>query len=116
MRPFAVYPNGTVCTPPIINEIGTARDGLAMNGMTHLRRNDGFVLITDSLVSGVWKFDINNGKYELIIKDASMTRPANRTEFAAFGINGLRVQDDTLFYCNSGAQTFWKMHLSNQTL
>ncbi|KAI4274290.1 MAG: hypothetical protein L6R38_006140 [Xanthoria sp. 2 TBL-2021] len=92
MRPFAVYPNGTVCTPPIINEIGTARDGLAMNGMTHLRRNDGFVLITDSLVSGVWKFDINNGKYELIIKDASMTRPANRTEFAAFGINGLRLR------------------------
>ncbi|KAL8757772.1 MAG: hypothetical protein Q9199_001984 [Rusavskia elegans] len=37
--------------------------------------------------------------------------PTNRTEFTAFGINGLRVQNNMLFYCNSGAQTLRKMQL-----
>ncbi|KAI4242399.1 MAG: hypothetical protein L6R42_011027 [Xanthoria sp. 1 TBL-2021] len=96
---------------PIINEIGTVREGLAMNEITHSRRNDGFVLISDSLIGGVWKFDINTGKHELVIKDASLAGPTNRTELTAFGINGLRVQNDMLSYCNSGAQTFWKMQL-----
>ncbi|KAL8840869.1 MAG: hypothetical protein Q9170_001133 [Blastenia crenularia] len=111
MHPFINSPNGTTCATPIIKEVGRVHEGIAMNGMTHIHQSDDFVLISDSLVGGVWKVHIKTGKHELVIKDASMDGPANETDFSAYGINGLRVKNNVLFYCNSGAQTFWKMPL-----
>ena len=110
MRPFRILPNGTILTPPSIEEI-TGVPG-ALNGMTRIHRSDNFVLSSDSLLGGVWKINVETGKSEVIIKDPSMAGPPNKTEFAAFGINGLRVQNETLFYCNSGAQKFYQMPAS----
>lgn len=110
MNAFAVSDNAkTIRIPPSIKEVGRVREGVAMNGMTQLRRGDDFVLISDSLVGGVWKFCVKTGEYELVVRDTSMAGPANKTQFAAFGINGLRVWDGVLYYCNSGKQEFWKM-------
>ena len=41
-----------------------------------------------------------------------MAGDPNKTEYAAYGINGLWTQNNTLFYCNSGQQTFYKMPVS----
>ena len=112
MRQFLVLPDGNIFTPPAIKEIGTLPSALLLNGMTRLRSTDNFVLISDTLLGGVWKFYVDTGKSQLIIKDPSMSGPPNQTAFAAFGINGLRAQNGTLFYCNSGAQTFYKMPVS----
>ncbi|KAG7007390.1 hypothetical protein G7Y79_00010g028910 [Physcia stellaris] len=88
---------------------GVLGSALLPNGMTCIRRSDDFVLIADTILGGVWKFNVDSGRSQLVIKDPSMAGLPNKTEFAAFGINGLRVQNKTLFYCNSGAQTFYKM-------
>jgi len=109
MRPFVILPNGTIFTPPVIKEIGSTPSALVLNGMTYLDRSDNFVLAADSLLGGVWKFYVDSGRSELIIKDPSMAGPPNKTEYAGYGINGLRTQNGTLFYCNSGAQSFYKM-------
>ncbi|KAI4194338.1 MAG: hypothetical protein LQ350_007829 [Teloschistes chrysophthalmus] len=111
MRYFSILPNGTIATPPKVKEIGSIPSSLGLNGMTHLRKSDRFVLIADTLLGAVWKFDIDTGKYNLMIKDSSMAGPPDKTEFAAYGINGLRAQNRTLFYCNSGVQTFYKMKI-----
>ena len=109
MRGFVALPNGTVFTPPVVREVGVLGSALLLNGMTCVRREDGFVLIADTILGGVWKFDVRSGESKLVIKDPSMAGLPNKREFAAFGINGLRVQNRTLFYCNSGAQRFYKM-------
>ena len=112
MRDFIFLPNGTILTPPIIQEIGTIPAALALNGMTHLRGNHNFILIADSLLGGVWRFHVDTGKSELVIKHPSMAGPLNKIEFAAYGVNGIRAQSDSLFYCNSGAQSFYRMPVS----
>lgn len=112
MRPFTTCPNGTALAPPVIKEIGSIPFALALNGMTYIHRSDKFVLIADTLLGGVWKFDVETGKSDLIIQDSSMEGPKNKTAFAAFGINGLRTQNQTLFYTNSGAQTMYRMPVS----
>jgi len=112
MRDFVILPNGTISTPPQIKKIGSVPSALLLNGMTRLRSNDNFVLIADTLLAGVWRFNIDTGRSDLVIQDPSMAGPANKTEFAAFGINGIRTQNGTLFYCNSGAQSFYKMPVS----
>ena len=112
MRPFVALPNGTIFTPPIVKKIGSTPKAIAPNGMMSLNENDNFILIADSLLGGVWKFNVDTGNAELIIKDASMAGDAKKTEYAAYGINGLRARNNTLFYCNSGQQTFYKMPVS----
>lgn len=109
MRPFLPLPDGTIFTPPVITQIGSIPTAVALNGMTYLRRSDRFVLIADTALGGVWKFHVETGKSDLIIQDPTMKGPANKTSFAGFGINGLRTQNGTLFYTNSGAQTMYKM-------
>ena len=110
MRRFLVLPNGTIYTPPVIKEISNV-PGL-LNGMTYLHRSDNYILSADSHLGGVWKVYVDTGKYELIIRDPSMAGLPNKIQEAALGINGLRTQNDTLFYCNSGAQTFYRMPVS----
>ena len=110
MRGFLILPNGTVFTPPTIKEIGNVLGTL--NGMTYLHRTDNFILSADSVLGGVWKIFVDTGKSELIIKDPSMAGPVNKIQYAGIGINGLRTQNETLFYCNSGAQEFYKMPVS----
>lgn len=112
MRRFFIFPDGTISTPPKIKEIGSIPSSLGLNGMVHLRKSDNFVLIADTLLGAVWKFDVDTGKHNIMIKDSSMAGPSNKTEFAAYGINGLRAQNRTLFYCNSGKQAFYKMRVS----
>jgi len=112
MQGFVILPNGTVSTPPQIKKIGSVPSALLLNGMTRLRRTDNFVLVADALLGGVWRFNIDTGRADLVIHDPSMAGPANKTDFAAFGINGIRTQNGTLFYCNSGAQSFYKMPVS----
>lgn len=112
MRPFAVSRDGSgIRVPPVIKEAGRVREGLVLNGMTQLSRRDGFVLISDTLVGGVWKFYVGTGEYELVVQDESMEGPKGEKDFAAFGINGIRARGGEVFYCNSGRQTFWKMPL-----
>ncbi|KAL8694224.1 MAG: hypothetical protein Q9218_001111 [Villophora microphyllina] len=116
MRRFSILPNGTISTPPLVNEIGSLPSSLGLNGMTYLRKSDKFVLIADTLLGAVWKFDVDTGMYNLTLRDSSMAGPPNKTEFAASGINGVRTQNRTLFYCNSGAQAFYKMPLHEDGL
>ena len=112
MRHALILSNGTIFTPPVIHKVGSIPSAIAVNGMTYINSGDDFVLCSDSLVGGVWKFNVNTGKSDLIIQDPSMAGPPNMTQYAGFGINGLRVQNHTLYYCNSGAQSFYKMPVS----
>lgn len=112
MTDFLILPNGTIFTPPNITEIGTLTDAASINGVTYLDRSDNFLLCADSILGGVWKFNVDTGESEMSIKDDSMAGPANNSSFAGLGINGLRTQNRTLFYCNSGAQAFYKMPVS----
>ena len=112
MRLFLPLPNGTVFTPPVIKEIGKLPPTSSVNGMTHLGKNDDFVLVADTQLGGVWKFDIKNGNASLIIQDLSMKGPPNEISFRAFGINGIRIQNQTLFYTNSGKQTMSRIAVS----
>lgn len=110
MRGFEMCDNGTIVTPATVKEVCEV-PGL-LNGMTSLHTTDLVIFPADTMARGVWRIDIDTGDSEMVIRDASMAGPANRTQFAGLGINGLKARDDTLFYCNSGAQTFWRMPVS----
>ena len=112
VRSMLVLPDGTIFSPPEIKRIGSIPNAKALNGMTYLSQADDFVLIADTELGGVWRFNVWTGSSDLVIKDPTMLGPANKSAFAGFGINGLRTQNQTLFYTNSGAQTMYKLAVS----
>ncbi len=112
MRHFKAGPNSTIIVPPTIAKVADLTSSIALNGMTHLRGIEDFVLISDTLLGGIWKTNVETGLSTLIIKDPTMEGPPNTTAIAAYGINGVRVQGETLFYCNSGQQTLYQMPVS----
>lgn len=109
MRPFIAMPNGTISTPAVIKEVAKLPRSCALNGMTHIREMDDFVLSADTDLGGVWKINVDSGESTFIIEDPTMKGPPNTTSIAAFGINGLRVHNNTLYYTNSGKETLHKM-------
>lgn len=62
MRPFVALPDGTMYTPPKIREVGTIEGAGLTNGMTSLG-SEGFVLVADTALGGVWRVDVRTGKY-----------------------------------------------------
>ncbi len=97
MRSFVALPDGTVHTPPVIKKSGWIPGAAGPNGMTHLRQTDDFVLIAETFLGGVWKFNVVAGQSSLIIQDPSMEGPTNKAQQAGYGINGVRAQNGTLF-------------------
>ena len=109
MRPYRVLPNGTISIPPVIKNVANLTSAGGPNGMTHIRKTDDFVLIAETILGGVWKTNFVTGESTLIIQDPTMKGPPNTTGPAAYGINGVRVHNDTLFYTNSGTQALYRM-------
>ena len=112
MRSFCARPDGVVLTPPVVRAVGSIPSAAELNGMTYLRKSDGFVLVADTILGGVWRFDVESGESKLVIQDVSMAGLPDETSVARFGINGVRVQNDTLFYTNSGKHTMYKIPVS----
>ena len=109
MRRFLVLPNGTVSTPPVVREVAHLPSSVALNGMTHMAEGDDFVLTADSTLGGIWKTNVETGNSTIIIKDPTMNPLPNTVGVAAYAVNGIRVQNNTLYYTNSGAQTLHRM-------
>lgn len=112
MRLFLAFPNGTISTPPIIKEVALLPSSVALNGMTHMAEGDDFVLTADTTIGGIWKTNVETGKSTIIIKDSTMDPLPHTIGVAAYGINGIRIQNSTLYYTNSGAQTLHRMPVS----
>ena len=111
MGPAVVLPNGILSSPPIVKQVATI-PSTGLNGVTHIRNTDDFILTADSQLGGVWKTNVVTGISSLIIQDPTMKGPPNTISIAALGINGVRVQNSTLYYTNSGEQTLHKILVS----
>ncbi|KNG47824.1 six-bladed beta-propeller -like protein [Stemphylium lycopersici] len=70
-----------------------------LNGMTALNRQEGTVLISDSVRGLVWRLNVWTGKYEVVLQDETMV-PAEGTRLV-LGINGIRIFNGYLYYVNA---------------
>ncbi|KAH6618966.1 hypothetical protein C7974DRAFT_297753, partial [Boeremia exigua] len=86
--------SGSKATATLITKIPEAK---FLNGMGAFKTGGSKgLLITDSVVAGIWAVDLDTGATSLALQDDSMLSPAGAT--FAVGIDGFRVKGNNLYY------------------
>ncbi|KAH8692017.1 hypothetical protein BGW36DRAFT_437822 [Talaromyces proteolyticus] len=84
------------------------------NGMTLLNKQDGTILIADSVLGVVWRVNVYTGAYEIVLDD-SLLKPVPGSTFL-FGVNGVHVVDDILYFSNTNQAILAKVPISRNGL
>ncbi|KIW32535.1 uncharacterized protein PV07_04068 [Cladophialophora immunda] len=108
MSGFRQLPTGKVTSLPTPREIAILANATVLNGLTHVDGQDGFVLAADSYAGLIWKVDVATGDVVVAIKDASMDPSPSK----AAGINGLKYQNGSLYYTNTGSNLYYRLAIS----
>ena len=80
------------------------------NGLTLLSKEEGTILIADSIAGVVWRVNVHTGKYYIAI-DHPALKPIP-TAHPAFGVNGLKVVGSDLFFSSTNQGLFGKFPIS----
>jgi len=89
--------------------IATVEGAKALNGLT--KTSSGLLLAADTMVGGVFAFDITKATSSLAIQDASMVGLLG----LPVGINGVRARDTYLYYTSSSLGTLSRMPIDVTT-
>ena len=103
---FSVWSVNMNTAEPTVKLITKIPEAEGLNGATALNGfSTGTVLIADSIAGGIWKVDVNTGAYSKIIENAALNPPTA----TSFGINGLRMSGNSLYFSNSGQGTIGRI-------
>jgi hypothetical protein len=112
-NPPKLYPgSGTIFTadlrakPSVYKTVGTLQESLVLNGLTTWDAKKGIVLVGDSSLGLVQKFDISTGIATNVSRDPLLT--------GSRGVNGLKSHENYLYFTNSAQHIFGRMPLSKE--
>ena len=96
-----------------VSEIEALPEASFLNGMTTLDREQGTVLISDSVLGLVWRLNVWTGKYDVVLEDETM-KPAEGT-LLVLGINGIKIFNGYLYYINALKGFFCRVEINTST-
>ncbi|KAF7617606.1 hypothetical protein AFLA_006522 [Aspergillus flavus NRRL3357] len=101
-------------TEPVVNPINITIPAGTLNGMATL--NDSSLAISDSSLGLIWRVDIEQGTYDIMIRDN--TTATSTALGPNLGVNGIRILDGYLYYGNSPQRSFYRVrvHESGNTV
>jgi sugar lactone lactonase YvrE len=78
--------------------------------------NDHTLLIADSMKGVIWSLDINTGKSVVALDDESLKAGHDeKGNYILSGINGLRIDNDSVYYTNSATGALSKVAIDCKT-
>ncbi|KAK8010190.1 hypothetical protein PG990_009155 [Apiospora arundinis] len=110
---------------PQVRKVTDLPEGGFLNGMVKLQpwacrsekakaaAESKVVLISDSFNGAVWRVDTATGKYEQAIKVPEMD-PVKGAALP-FGVNGIKVMGDYLYWANSDLTTMYRLRINMKT-
>jgi len=104
-----IYKVDFTSTPPKSSLIKTISEANNLNGLAVL--DNSTVLVADAGKGSVYRFDVNTGAYAETIKDATMAPSGG----IPFGIDGIKVKDNVLWYTNIFKNSFHKVAIDPVT-
>ena len=79
----------------------------ALDGLTYLGDESGLLLVSDFLKGVIWSVDIHTGNVALAINDTL-------TQSTYFGVNGLKVRANDLYFTNTQKQILAKVPINSK--
>ncbi|TLS28628.1 hypothetical protein PpBr36_00610 [Pyricularia pennisetigena] len=90
--------------------VATIQGSRMLNGLTK-GWNDDTLLVGDTLAGMVYRVTISSGEVSAVISNDQALAPG---QTVAFGIDGMKYVNNTLFFTNIGKQTFNKISIDDQ--
>jgi hypothetical protein len=81
--------------PPKAREVAKFPTAKLLNGAAALNREKGLIVLSDSILGGIWTLNVHTGAHSLTIRDPTMSGNGS------VGINGVRVRPGELWFDNS---------------
>ncbi|KAJ7270612.1 hypothetical protein B0H12DRAFT_773474 [Mycena haematopus] len=85
---------------PIVSKIADIPPAVLPNGMVSLSAAENALLVSDSTLGNVWRFDLITHAYEVAIDDPLMKKVSPSV---GEGVNGIRLHGEYLYFINSYA-------------
>lgn len=92
------HPHITKPKPAKVTLVANFPDAILLNGITVLSKWNKWLLISDSGAGVVYRLEVKTGKVVKVLDDLLM-QP--ESDFFANGVNGIKIQDDQLFFTNT---------------
>jgi hypothetical protein len=90
-----------------VSKLVDIKEAVFLNGATRLDAASKTLLITDSVLGGVWEVDVKTGIYKLGLQIPELARPGVTQQ--PVGVNGIKVHDGYLYFTNSGKGTLGRV-------
>ncbi|OGM51294.1 hypothetical protein ABOM_000187 [Aspergillus bombycis] len=94
-------------TEPIVDPIDITIPAGTLNGIAAL--NDSSLVISDSSLGLIWRVDIQQGTYDILIRDN--TTATSTALGPTLGVNGIRVLGSHVYYVNSPQRSLYRVGL-----
>lgn len=90
-----------------VSKIATLPEARALDGLDFLGGESNLLLVSDFLLGVVWSVNIGTGEVRLLINNSY-------TRSTGFGVNGLKIRDNHLYFTNTQQQTLVKVPVDSK--
>ncbi|KAI2610512.1 hypothetical protein GGR54DRAFT_369406 [Hypoxylon sp. NC1633] len=105
-QPQTHNPNHGPASPsPSVHKIADIPEAQLLNGVASVGSTT--VLIADSYAGVLYRLDTANGHYAVILRVPELSAPTGAT--LPFGVNGLKVHANHVYWSNSGTTTLYRV-------
>ncbi|MCJ1469410.1 hypothetical protein MMC07_008043 [Pseudocyphellaria aurata] len=91
-------------TSAAVTKVADVPEALFLNGSALLNRNQGIILLADSIVGAVYRLQISLAKVDVWIQHKLLEKVTDNPMMP--GLNGIKVYKDALYLSNTDAKTF----------
>ena len=110
---FSVWTLNMTAAEPIVKLITAIPEAELLNGAAALNGFTGTVLIADSILGAIWKVDVATGDYSKAVQNSAFAPNASEPVGDSFGINGLRIFREKVYFTNSAQGTFARIPVNS---
>lgn len=104
MSDFKVDGDGKATTSATVSKVVDVPDALFLNGSALLNRDEGIILLADSILGAVHRLQISSAKVDVWIQHKSLEKVTDHPLLP--GVNGIKVYKGALYLSNTDAKTF----------
>lgn len=107
MSDFKIDGNGDVTTSAAVSKVADVPDALFLNGSALLNREEGVILLADSILGAVYRLQISSAKVDVWIQHKRLEKVTDNPLLP--GVNGIKVYKGALYLSNTEARTFLRV-------
>lgn len=107
MSDFKIDADGNATNSAPVTKVADVPDALFLNGSALLNRDEGIILLADSILGAVYRLQISSAKVDVWIQHKLLEKATDNPLMP--GVNGIKVYKGALYLTNTEARKFLRV-------